>query len=93
LFAVLLACGVAVHEIPGPRRRHLDLPGLLTRGRRVSGAYFANGKPKPANPFANDPVARSRLWQVSAVLTGIAYNGIPPDPNMDEPRWDSACIW
>ena len=39
----------------------------------VTGAYFANRKPKQANKQAYDPVTTARLWEVSAELTRIAH--------------------
>jgi len=38
----------------------------------VSGRYFRNARPARASAAATDPVAARRLWEVSAVLTGIA---------------------
>lgn len=38
---------------------------------RVTGQYFANGKPKTSNKVAYDTSAAARLWKVSAALVGL----------------------
>lgn len=39
---------------------------------RVSGRYFANGKPKRSSPRSHDKDAAARLWRVSTDLVGLA---------------------
>ena len=43
--AVARPVPAAVHEVPVPRGRHLHLPGIIARSRRVTGRYFANAQP------------------------------------------------
>lgn len=42
---------------------------------RVSGRYFANGKPKRSSKRSYDQAAAARLWQVSADLVGLTPAG------------------
>jgi retinol dehydrogenase 14 len=44
---------------------------------RVTGRYFANGKPKRSAERSYDAVAAARLWQVSADLVGLAAAAPP----------------
>jgi len=41
----------------------------------MTGRYFANRKPKTSNKASYDVAAAARLWQVSAVLVGLAASG------------------
>jgi len=44
----------------------------------VTGAYFANRKPKTSNKISYDAAAAARLWQVSAELTGLTHDTSTP---------------
>ncbi len=51
-------------------------PGL----ERVTGRYFANGKPTKSSKRSYDEAAAARLWQVSADLVGLSPSSPPKRP-------------
>jgi retinol dehydrogenase 14 len=61
--------------------RGAETPIYLTSSpevQGVTGAYFANRKPKTSNKISYDVAAAARLWQVSAELTGLTYDTSTP---------------
>jgi NAD(P)-dependent dehydrogenase (short-subunit alcohol dehydrogenase family) len=49
-------------------------PGL----RQVTGRYFVNARPRKSSAASYDRAAASRLWQVTADLTGLSPDGTTP---------------
>ena len=47
---------------------------------RVTGQFFANGKPKNANKIAYDPDMTAKLWNVSAALVGMTLVTLATKP-------------
>ena len=68
----------AVHEDPGPGRRHVDPPGFRSRSRAGDRPLLRQQQTQEVLERSYDEAAAARLWQVSADLVGLSAAGTTP---------------